>query len=79
MRNFCRSCIVCQRQKPAALPAGLLQPLEKPDRYRRWESISMDFIVRLPETTRGFDAVLTIVDRLSTMVYFLPFRCCYII
>jgi hypothetical protein len=32
----------------------------------------MDFIVGLPSSERGFDAIFTIVDRFSRMVRFIP-------
>ena len=50
-------------------PYGLLQPLpilEKP-----WSSISMDFIVDLPES-KTFDSIFVVVDRLTKMAYFVP-------
>lgn len=48
----------------------MLQPLEVPK--WKWESISMDFVVRLPKTTRNFDAIFVIVDRLTECVHFIP-------
>jgi hypothetical protein len=32
----------------------------------------MDFIVRLPMTAAGHDAILTVVDRLTKMAHFIP-------
>ena len=46
-----------------------LLPLELP--YRPWKSISMDFIVDLPES-KGKTQVWVIVDRFSKMVHFIP-------
>jgi transposase InsO family protein len=42
-------------------------PLEIPE--RRWQSVSLDLITDLPETSRGFDTVVVFVDRLSKMVH----------
>ena len=64
-----RHCSTCQRNKTNSnqKPAGLLQPLEIPG--RRWQSISVDFIVQLPLTKSGNTRIVVIVDRLSKMVH----------
>lgn len=64
-----RHCSTCQRDKTNSnqKPAGLLQPLEIPG--RRWQSISVDFIVQLPLTKSGNTRIVVIVDRLSKMVH----------
>ncbi|XP_042380780.1 uncharacterized protein LOC121973392, partial [Zingiber officinale] len=41
------------------------------------EDISMDFIVGLPRTTNGFDAIWVIVDRLTKSTHFLAIRISY--
>jgi hypothetical protein len=51
-------------------PGGLLQPLSVPE--WKWDNISMDFIVGLPLTTRKFDSIWVIVDRLSKSAHFIP-------
>lgn len=68
VRNYVTTCDVCQRVKaPRTRPGGLLQPLTQP--LRHWEQISLDFIVGLPQTPEGFNAVLVFVDRFSQMVH----------
>ncbi len=38
---------------------------------RSWESVSMDFMVSLPPS-RGFDAIMVVVDQFSKMAHFIP-------
>jgi hypothetical protein len=52
--------------------AGELQPLPIP--AWKWKDISMDFIVGLPKTSRGFDSIWVIVDRLTKSAHFLPVK-----
>ncbi|KAL5569806.1 hypothetical protein UlMin_026381 [Ulmus minor] len=62
--NYVAKCLVCQKIKAEhQRPAGVLQPIEIPE--WKWEQISMDFVVGLPKTTNGYDAVWVIVDRLT--------------
>jgi hypothetical protein len=51
-------------------PGGLFQPLSIPE--WKWDDISMDFIMGLPMTTRKFDSIWVIVDRLSKFAHFIP-------
>ena len=69
--GYCRACPSCQLNKSRnTKPAGLLQPLDIPQ--RRWESISMDFITDLPVSKNGNDSILVVVDRLSKMTHLIP-------
>lgn len=43
----------------------------------KWGSISMNFVIRLPNTPRGFDAIWVIVDRLNKWVYFILIKISY--
>jgi hypothetical protein len=71
VRRYLESCDVCQRTKPLSQPpAGLLQPLPVP--RGRWVDLSMDFITELPETPRGYTALLVFVDRLTKRAHFIP-------
>jgi hypothetical protein len=71
VHSYVTSCSSCQLNKPSQqLPAGLLQPLPVPD--RKFDQITMDFITDLPPTARGYDSVLTIVDRCTKLVRFVP-------
>jgi RNase H-like domain found in reverse transcriptase/Reverse transcriptase (RNA-dependent DNA polymerase)/Integrase zinc binding domain/Retroviral aspartyl protease/Chromo (CHRromatin Organisation MOdifier) domain len=71
VKLYVRSCLVCQRTKADnKKPAGLLQPLPVPT--RRWHTVTMDFIVQLPRTPAGYDAIFVVVDKLSKRAYFIP-------
>ncbi len=70
IEEYVRSCDSCQRNKTARHKKyGELLPLEVP--YRPWTSISMDFIVGLPESD-GNTKIWVIVDRFSKMAHFIP-------
>ena len=69
-------CDTCQRVKAEhQRPAGLLQPLKIPE--WKWDEISMDFIVGLPKTQRGYDSIWVVVDRLTKVAHFIPVRTNY--
>jgi len=70
VRDFCRKCDSCQRNKgSAASPFGLLQPLPIPE--YPWESVSLDLVTDLP-ISNGFDAVFVVVDRLTKYIILVP-------
>jgi hypothetical protein len=71
VRRYVQSCPSCQANKDSnQKPGGLLQPLPVPE--EPWESVSMDFIIHLPTTKQGHDAIFVVVDRLTKMVYLIP-------
>ena len=71
VQEYVTHCQKCQVNKAERLKTGgLLHPLEIPN--GKWESISMDFIVGLPTTNRGHDAIWVVVDRLTKMCRFIP-------
>ena len=74
--RYIAKCDTCQKVKAIYLrSAGELQPLPIPS--WKWGDISMDFIVGLPKTSKGFDSVWVIVDRLTKSAHFLPVKTIY--
>ena len=74
--EFVARCLVCQQVKAEHQhPAGLLQAL--PILEWKWEHITMDFVVGLPRTQQGHDAIWVIVDRLTKSAHFLPVKVSY--
>jgi hypothetical protein len=70
---YIRSCDSCQKVKAVnEKPSGLLVPTEIPE--GRWLSVSMDFIVGLPETPRGHNAISVFVDRFTKRPIFAASR-----
>jgi hypothetical protein len=64
---------MCRRVKAVHLKtAGQLNPLPIPS--WKWDDISMDFIVGLPKTSKGFDSIWVIVDRLTKLAHFLSVK-----
>ena len=49
-----------------------MQPLPIPE--WKWDHVTMDFVVGLPRTTSGKDAIWVIVDRLTKTAHFIPIR-----
>ena len=69
--KYVSECDICRRVKASHLkPAGTLQPLSIPE--WKWEDISMDFIVGLPRTQKGYDSIWVVVDRLTKSAHFIP-------
>lgn len=71
--DYFRGCSVCQQNKDCIRKSlGEPQPLELPKRW--WDSISMDFITKLPTTSSGYDCITTFVDRFSKKFRLVPSR-----
>ncbi len=69
-KEYVKTCLVCQQNWTLnKKQASLLQPL--PILEGPWESVSMDFMVSLP-LSKGFDAIMVVVDRFSKMAHFIP-------
>ncbi|XDV31422.1 hypothetical protein PO909_034111 [Leuciscus waleckii] len=70
VHSFVLACSVCATGKTSNRPPdGLLQPLPIPS--RPWSHIALDFITALPPS-QGNTVVLTVVDRFSKAVHFIP-------
>jgi len=70
VKDYCKSCTTCSHAKPVRhKPYGLLKQLPIPE--KPWNSISMDFIEKLPPSS-GYTLILVIVDRLSKQSLFIP-------
>ena len=70
IRNYICSCDTCQRNNSYIhTKYGLLQPLDTP--YAPWCSISVDFIVALPES-EGKDQIMVVVDCFTKIGHFIP-------
>lgn len=73
-----KSCELCNKTKARRhKPYGELQPL--PVAERPWDSITMDFITKLPlseDPASGtfYDSILVIVDRFTKFSYFIPYQ-----
>ena len=74
--DYAIKCLTCQQVKAEhQRPAGLHQNIFIPE--WKWESLTMDFVVGLPKTNKGYDSIWVIVDRLTKTAHFLPVRTSY--
>jgi transposase InsO family protein len=64
VQDYVRACVTCQRNK-----LEHLQPLEIPTTV--WTDVAMDFVQGFPHVN-GESVVLTVVDRFSKAVHFIP-------
>ena len=70
VEDFVRTCDTCCTAKMSRHhPYGLLESLPIPS--QTWQSIALNFITDLP-LSKGFNAILTVVDRYTKMAHFLP-------
>ncbi|XP_073123857.1 uncharacterized protein [Henckelia pumila] len=54
---------------------GLLHSLAVPE--WKWDHITMDFVTKLPRSSRGCDAIWVVVDRLTKSACFMPYEITY--
>jgi hypothetical protein len=70
VKRFVDRCRIFQHSKGRKQNAGFYQPF--PITEKPWDEISMDFILGLSRTQRGFDSIFMVVDRFSNMAHFIP-------
>jgi hypothetical protein len=70
VKNFLDRCRICQHTKGKRHNARLYQSL--PILEMPWDAMSMDFILGLPRTKRGYDSLFVVVDKFSKMAHFIP-------
>jgi hypothetical protein len=67
--KFVSICVACQRNKARRhKPYELLQHLPVPE--KPWHTMTFDFIVKLPKTSRGNDSICIFDDKLTKPVHF---------
>jgi hypothetical protein len=68
--KFVSTCAAYRRNKARRhKPYRLLQPL-LPVSEKPWHTVTFDFIVKLPKTSRGNDSICVFVDKLTKLVHF---------
>ena len=73
VKHYILSCDVCQAARSGRVnTARQPRPLPGPD--TKWHGVSVDGVSGLPPTTRGHDAIMTVVHRFSKRGMFIPCR-----
>ncbi|GJX58459.1 putative reverse transcriptase domain-containing protein [Tanacetum coccineum] len=71
--TYVSKCLTCARVKDEhQIPSGLLVPPKIPP--WKWDNITMDFVMKLPKSSQGYDTIWVIVDRLTKSAIFTPMR-----
>ncbi|GJY28825.1 putative reverse transcriptase domain-containing protein [Tanacetum coccineum] len=71
--TYVSKCLTCTKVKAKhQTPSGLLVQPEIPQ--WKWDNITIDFIMKLPKSSQGYDTIWVIVDRLTKSVIFVPMR-----
>ncbi|EOY26510.1 DNA/RNA polymerases superfamily protein [Theobroma cacao] len=74
--EFVAKCLICQQIKAEhQKSSGTLQPLPIPE--WKWEHVTMDFVLGLPRTQSGKDAIWVIMGRLTKSAHFLAIHSTY--
>ncbi|GJV82833.1 putative reverse transcriptase domain-containing protein [Tanacetum coccineum] len=71
--TYVSKCLTCAKVKAEhQRPSGLLVQPEIPQ--WKWDNITMDFVMKLPKSSQGYDTIWVIVDRLTKSAIFMPMR-----
>nr|GEU72509.1 putative reverse transcriptase domain-containing protein [Tanacetum cinerariifolium] len=71
--TYISKCLTCLRVKAEHQnPSGQLVQSEIPQ--WKWDNITIDFVMKLPKTSGGYDTIWEIMDRLTKSAHFLPMR-----
>ncbi|GJR77794.1 putative reverse transcriptase domain-containing protein [Tanacetum coccineum] len=71
--TYVRKCLTCAKVKAKhQRQSGLLVQPEIPQ--WKWDNITMDFVMKLPRSSQGYDTIWVIVDRLTKSAIFVPMR-----
>ncbi|GJX61533.1 putative reverse transcriptase domain-containing protein [Tanacetum coccineum] len=71
--TYVSKCLTCAKVKAKhQRPSGLLVQPEIPQ--WKWDNITMDFVMKLPKSSQGYDTIWVIVDRLTKSAIFVPMR-----
>ena len=68
--KYIRSCGVCQVAKGVIQNTSLYTPIIVLEIL--WIGISMNFVLRLPRKSKGYDSIFVVVDRFYKMAHFIP-------
>ncbi|GJT42062.1 putative reverse transcriptase domain-containing protein [Tanacetum coccineum] len=71
--TYVSKCLTCANVKAEhQRPLGLLVQHDIPQ--WKWDNITMDFVMKLPKSSQGYDTIWVIVDRLTKSIIFAPMR-----
>ena len=71
IKEYVKGCKTCQQNKALTqAPAGKLVPIPTPE--GSWDHVTAARIVSLPQTKKGYTAVLVVADKLTKMEHFAP-------
>ncbi|GKD59577.1 putative reverse transcriptase domain-containing protein, partial [Tanacetum coccineum] len=71
--TYVSKCLTCAKVKAEhQRPSELLVQPKIPE--WKWDNITINFVIKLPKTSQGYDTIWVIVDRLTKSAIFTPMR-----